>query len=80
MSPSIESIQSMEASMIPASYLYKDIFTQAWGDPRNVQAEPVECEPRGPSKGRFAGMIGLLASALPLEIERVRLGSRCGTT
>lgn len=56
--------------MIPASYLYKDVFTQSWGDPRNMQAEPVECEPRGPTKGHLVGLIGLLASVLPLEMSR----------
>jgi len=56
--------------MIPASYLYKDAFTQAWGDPRNMKAEPIECEPRGPSKGHLAGLAGLLAAVLPLETER----------
>lgn len=65
--------------MIPASYLYKDVVTQAWGNPRNMQAEPVECHPRDPSKGRFVGLIGLLASVLPLEIGRERLKGRCGT-
>ena len=58
--------------MIPASYLYKDVFTQAWGDPRKLEAEPVAGEPRGPSRGHFAGLIGLLASVLPLELERHR--------
>ena len=58
--------------MIPASYFYKDVFTEAWGDPRNMQAEPVECDPRGPRKGRFVGLIGLLAAVMPLEIERGR--------
>ena len=58
--------------MIPASYLYKNVYTQAWGDPANRQAEPVETEPRGPSKGHFVGLIGLLASVLPLETERGR--------
>lgn len=62
--------------MIPASYLYKDVFTQAWGDPENMQAEPVACEPRGPRKGHFVGLIGLLASVLPLETERGRRVAR----
>jgi len=59
--------------MIPASYFYKDVFTEAWGDPRNGQAEPVdEGNTRGPRKGRLVGLIGLLASVFPLEIERGR--------
>jgi hypothetical protein len=58
--------------MIPASYLYKDIYTRNWGDPHSMRAEPVECEPRGPSQGRFVGLAGLLASVLPLELERGR--------
>jgi len=56
--------------MIPASYLYKDMFTRSWGDPGNVHAEPIDCEPRRPGKGRLAGLVGLLAAALPLEIAR----------
>ena len=58
--------------MIPASYLYKNMFTQSWGDPRNMQAEPVESPPRGPDKGRLVGLAGLLATVLPLEIGRHR--------
>ena len=58
--------------MIPASYLYKDIYTRHWGDPRNQQAEPVDTEPRGPGQGRLAGLAGLLAAVLPLELERGR--------
>ncbi len=58
--------------MIPASYLYKDVFAETWGDPRNNKAEPVECEPRGPDKGRFVGLAGLLAAMMPLEIDRHR--------
>lgn len=58
--------------MIPASYLYKDMYTRSWGDPRNLHAEPVACEPRGPGKGHFAGLAGLLAAVLPLEVERGR--------
>lgn len=57
--------------MIPASYLYKDMYTRNWGDPRNMNAEPA-CEPRGPSKGHFAGLAGLLSAVLPLEVERGR--------
>ena len=62
--------------MIPASYLYKDMYTRSWGDPRNRHAEPVECEPRGPSKGHLAGLAGLFATVLPLEIERGRRPAR----
>ncbi len=58
--------------MIPASYLYKDVFTEAWGDPRKLDAERVACSPRGPSKGHFAGIVGLLATVLPLELGRSR--------
>ena len=58
--------------MIPASYLYKHVFTEAWGDPRNNAAEAVDCGPRGPNRGRLVGLIGLLASVLPLELERER--------
>lgn len=58
--------------MIPASYLYKDMYTRNWGDPRNLHAAPVECDPRGPSKGHFAGLAGLLAVVMPLEVERGR--------
>jgi len=61
-----------EDVMIPASYFYKDVYTQSWGDPRKAEAEPVACEPRGPSKGHFAGLAGLLALVLPLETERRR--------
>jgi hypothetical protein len=59
--------------MIPASYLYKDVFTRSWGDPRKSESEPLACEPRGPSKGHFIGLIGLLASVLPLATERHRV-------
>ena len=59
--------------MIPASYLYKDVFTQAWGETRSREAEPVACDRRGPRGGHFAGLAGLLASARPLETERHRL-------
>jgi len=62
--------------MIPASYLYKDVYTRTWGDPRNPHAEPTEDEARGPSKGHPIGLVGLLASFLPLEIERGRRGMR----
>jgi len=58
--------------MIPASYLYKDIYARSWGDPRNMQAEPAGCEPGGPSKGHLVGLSGLLAGMLPLEVERSR--------
>ena len=56
--------------MIPASYFYKDAFNEAWGDPHKMQAVPVETEPRGPTKGHRVGLIGLLASVLPLETKR----------
>ena len=55
--------------MIPASYLYKNVFNETWGDPRSNRAEAV-CEPRGPSRGHGVGLIGLLASVMPLETER----------
>lgn len=59
--------------MIPASYLYKDVFNQAWGDPRQPGAEPVACDRHGPRGGHFVGLAGLLASVLPLETKRHRL-------
>lgn len=58
--------------MIPASYFYKDMYTRSWGDPRNMQAEPGDCEPRGPNKGHLVGIANLLATVLPLELERAR--------
>ena len=61
--------------MIPASYLYKDVYTRSWGDPRNMQPEATEDETRGPSKGHRAGLAGiarLLPAILPLEGNRRR--------
>jgi hypothetical protein len=52
--------------MIPASYLYKNVVAQTWGDPCNTQAEPIETNPRGPRNGHFAGLATLIASVLPL--------------
>jgi hypothetical protein len=46
------------------------MFTQTWGDPCNTEAEAVASDPRGPGKGRFVGLIGLMASVVPLETER----------
>jgi hypothetical protein len=58
--------------MIPASYLYKDAFTQAWGDPSNPRPEPVACDPPGPRGGHLVTLGGLVASVLPLEVKRRR--------
>jgi hypothetical protein len=58
--------------MIPASYFYKDMYTRNWGDPGNQRAEAIESERRGPSKGHLAGIAGLLATVLPLELDRYR--------
>jgi hypothetical protein len=58
--------------MIPASYLYKNVFSEAWGDPRDRRAAPTACEPPAPGGGHFVGLAGLLASVLPLELGRGR--------
>lgn len=58
--------------MIPASYFYNDMYTRNWGDPGNQRAEAIESERRGPSKGHLAGIAGLLATVLPLELDRYR--------
>ena len=61
--------------MIPASYLYKNVYTRSWGDPHNMQPEAVEEPPRGPDSGHRPGLSGLAARLgpfLPIRIERRR--------
>lgn len=62
--------------MIPASYMYKDVFVRTWGDPKDNRAQPVAAEPPRPGNGHFAGLAGLLAAVMPLQLERTHRAVR----
>jgi hypothetical protein len=60
--------------MIPASYLFKDVYRQHWGDPS--QNQPVALERPRRRSVRASGVASRIYSALAATYDHLRRSSR----